>query len=461
MKRFGMFALVIGLAMLTTPVSADEEAVEPNYYVEHPIHEPTGVPVEDLAELILDDAGIGATKITLWFPPGTYTLTEPIRVPTGVTVRMVNWLLDCTAELNLQSVGRMFTIEAGGRLVLEHGSFQSIETAASSTYGGLIYLDDAELRLGSCGDIEIKGGKAQSNGGCIFAVDSEISGWQVTFEDCEADGRGGAVYSDNTDMNFLEGVDFVGNDAGVEGGGMYMNGGTVLVRGGDLRSNTANNSGSAIFAEGGSLTLTADDGEPSFVHLNESFGGGAAVVADDAQVQVWNTQLKENSGGAMHLLGTAGLDVENSLIAQHESQLAGSSSTAMRVGAGATVNVDMSTFADNDVHLAIDAGANVTVNGSILWGDYDPLAVTGPLEGVYNIANEPTWFTIAGLQMSVDPQFSTLASSALYEVAPTSPAVTSPVNAGSTLTNRIDLAGRNRPSLTTRGAYQVNPIPGP
>lgn len=285
--------------------------------------------------------------------------------------------------------------------------------------GGGVYADNCLMASHAGGLLQGIVGNQASQGGGIFATGGSIVGligdspgfmvpgdpdYPAHVVDNVSDNNGGGVYLDGTETSLLA-VDAVisGNEAGFEGGGVYVTGGASAkieriaqtdcsgIRCSQLKLNSAGLAGAAIRVESGHVELFK-----TYVHNNgvpegdiiDGIGGAALVGGTGpASLVTEGIVVHDNSGGTIF----------------HAS------------GAEATIELAWSTLADNQARSAVvgaSADGVVDLNSSIVWEDQPtvPLAqVSGSGSGSVNgdclVAFELDTLSSHVVSIEADPEF--------------------------------------------------------
>lgn len=238
---------------------------------------------------------------------------------------------------------------AGSGLTL-NGSF-AIERSSASHFGGGIYLGNGTLAI---------------NGTSSFSLNYAVSG------------NGGAAYSKgNIVFGAGSHTDIVRNDAGIHGGGLYSDLGSVTLGGSaNISSNTAKTgSGGAVYAAAGVYF----NGSDSMVYISSNssqylgggvYSGGEIVFSGGADINK-NVALMENSTTTVHYGG--GLYAVSSVsFTNTEATINLEKNTAKTSGgaiySSATVSFAGSATITSNV-VEIDGGGAIWAAGNILFSN--------------------------------------------------------------------------------------------
>lgn len=318
-----------------------------------------------------------------------------------------------TIDANGQS--RIFTNQGQltlNRLVLVNGMTASGDAGADDRSGGAILNDDGGVLTVNGG--AMRGNTADRAGGAI----EEASGVSVDDDDDDDDDS-----LDNVRVT-LNGVEFSGNDAGmnpgnggalhvtgggdiridggafsdntaVEGGALWNNGGTMHVDGVAFTGNTAtgpaaNQGGGAIYGEsnGGTLVIEdsrfaenragADDSD-QMDGADSASSGGAILASTGTTLRVRDSSFRMNAarraGGAIEVLAGTETTLDNVTATGNDA--------GMNPGNGGVVHV--TGDGDVDVNGGIFA-RNTAVEGGAFWNNQGDMA----FDGVSIVNNEAT-----------------------------------------------------------------------
>jgi CSLREA domain-containing protein len=297
-------------------------------------------------------------------------------------------------------------------------------TAKSGDGGGVYLSPGATMRL----EGEIGQNTTTKDGGGVYlqagtGTSATIEGGIITANTAENDGggiyqggtgsltvQGGAQVYDNTSVNgggiytsgntTVQNADVEGNAAGSSGGGIYVEGATLLVERASVAANSAQSSGAGVYGTEASLNLT-DSTIANNIANGASGGpagpglpGGGGVMASGGTLTVTQSTIAENSiggsgsqGGGISYSGGAG-QIENSTIAQNSA----SSGTAGGLYATDVASLTSTILAENG------AGAGCPDGGG-----------AGLLSEGWNVVGNACGFpAVQGDQTGVDPQLGSL-----------------------------------------------------
>ncbi len=297
-----------------------------------------------------------------------------------------------TATGNRATEGGAYWISAGGEMMLQGvtATGNIAEGAAADQGGGAVYSDGGSLTInafgpslsnlsqnraigasGSGGAVLVNGGSAsftnvvfsqnrsQRAGGAIEVTasdsgdDVDVTIASATFManvTSMAPGNGGAIHTTTgaIDLDITD-TEFSGNEAGSEGGGVWINTGTTLglqnstLSANIARGSNADNGGGGLFVNGGDATVTT-----TTFNANRTFGqapAGGGILAVGGTTTLSQSLLVNNTsgnGGGLAVLDGASATVENSTIYANDA----------RLGAGVfsmsgSIDFDSATIAEN------------------------------------------------------------------------------------------------------------------
>ena len=292
-----------------------------------------------------------------------------------------------SARQNRAVEGGAFWIGAGSTLRLEAISVNDniAEGDDADQGGGGVYVDGGTLVVangfggtpsgfggnravgaaGSGGAVLVNGGtvsiefasfssnRAQRAGGAIEVVSGDVSALGAVFlanVAGTAPGNGGAIHTTSGPTTLdLDNVRFNNNEAGAEGGALWINAGTTLdlsesVLFGNLaRGQAAGNGGGGVFNNGGDATISTTTIAGSRTFGQNVPGGGVLAVAGTttlSQSLLLNNQ--SNVGGGLAALAGATVTVENSTIYGNAARFGGGVYSA-----SGTITFDSATIAEN------------------------------------------------------------------------------------------------------------------
>ena len=199
-------------------------------------------------------------------------------------------------------------IYAAGPVTLNAGSVTQYNTAG--TNGGGVYV------TGSSSTVIVKGNvnnnTATNNGGGIYVNSSSSAGTTISNSaqvnsNTAKNGAGAFINSGKLTISD-SGTQVNSNVASVNGGGLYVNGGTVGITSATVSSNTAATSGGGIYSNGGTVTLSS-----ATLSSNTATSGDGGGVWASSTVNVNSSTLSGNKapnnsngkGGGIYAEGSA------------------------------------------------------------------------------------------------------------------------------------------------------------
>jgi hypothetical protein len=287
-------------------------------------------------------------------------------------------------------------LASGGAMTLDGGEIAQNTTTKD---GGGVYM-----RAGGGTRATIDGGSITANtagddGGGIYQgeIDSlTVQGGALVYDNTALDGGGIYTLGNAT----VRDADVEGNAAGASGGGIYIEGATLLLTQTSVSANNAQSSGAGVYGDEANLTLT-DSTIAGNVANGASGGpvgpglpGGGGVMADGGTLAVTQSTIAENSiggsssqGGGISYAGGAG-QIDNSTIAQNSA----SSGTAGGLYATGVASLTSTILAENSAGAGCPDGAGA-----------------GLLSQGWNVVGSACGFpAVQGDQTGVDPQLGSL-----------------------------------------------------
>ncbi|MBB5208307.1 choice-of-anchor Q domain-containing protein [Chiayiivirga flava] len=264
---------------------------------------------------------------------------------------------------------------------------------ADDESGDIDIADDPDLPAGIV-DLRFQGVGIEE----IATVSQTVAGERV-FEIVQADVEfdailvrggataeaGGGIYNDGGAL-VLRNMGVVEN-AAVSGGGVYSTG-PVTMQTASIVSNTADLLGGGIMQDGATLTVTGGGfGYNEAVTGGGIYADGAAVTLSDGSVVVEN--LSTSDGAGIMLVGEADLDISDTVFS---ANIADGNGGAIRSLSEATVHIDDSVFVGNEatnggaLHF-IGAANTILIAGGTFFGNA-ATASGGAINASTTIAND-------------------------------------------------------------------------
>ena len=214
-------------------------------------------------------------KATLENDTLTYYITESTPTGTGTTETLVKH------EVPLAGAGKILCQEASGQVILVKGTLELQSGVLQNTGGKHIVLVDR-------GTLDINGGYIVGGG---------------------SDGTpGGGIYVDNGTVNIRGGV--IAANRGSSGGGIFAQNGTLNISGGAVTGNEVFNghtdNGGGIFFQNGTLTLSGGyvtnnckkcDCKDCQDDVNNTHGGGGIALANNSVMNMTGGYVTGNYSG--------------------------------------------------------------------------------------------------------------------------------------------------------------------
>ncbi len=240
-----------------------------------------------------DECGTGTAPYTITFADD-YTITIGSTLPTintNVTITIDGGTNTIVIDGNSYQI--FYINNADANVTLKNLTLQKGKPAIYVSSASSLTIEDATLQ-----DNESK-----SNGGAIYAANTALTLNNVTLSSNKADNAGGGMYLGSGTTTHVSNSLFEQNTAmnsdtyTGRGGGLAIKGGTLIMTGTKVMSNTAeryNGGGLAIMGQSNAqLTNMIISGNTA-----SSYGGGMYIT--DSTVSITNTQILSNTATAWH-----------------------------------------------------------------------------------------------------------------------------------------------------------------
>ena len=233
----------------------------------------------------------------------------------GVAVITGGTIGNCTANNGgaIYMAGGSFTLSGTGQLGTNH----------AKESGGSVFVGGGTVQIG--GGVELKDEK----GAIITSVEDAPDAWKCAIRTSDAAKNGGGVYVVGTPGQegatvIVKGGEIHSNTAGENGGGMYIDQGKVDLFGGSIHDNRATKDGGGVYVAGDVHMLNGSVTENKAVN-----GGGFCVI--DGTVLMYGGSIDHNTavenGGAMHISSTTDkepvVDIFSGTVSYNEAKLGG------------------------------------------------------------------------------------------------------------------------------------------
>lgn len=418
----------------------------------------------------LDDAGFLWNTARLrngggiYQASGTFTATDPdIRFNTagedggGIYHAGGDLIMEAVNEHSYLAVNDAIR---GGGLYDESGEIVAIQALGTSSFnlntnyatdlgGGAFLTNTTALNL--FGDFIISTNEADTVGGAIYANDSQFTLNQGTSSVTPEIGgantaqNGGAIYAANGAYIALYraqlGTLGSSNSATLDGGGVYADDSTVLLRDTQVINNHAGGDGGGVYVENGSQLIVdtsyfystpACDPRSlpagtycSEVRENTASGWGAGIYVYQSTATIENTAFLDNVGLSSGVSPGAAIDVNDALVKVTNGLFSGNGengNAAVHVYTDGRYHSRHSTYAGNQGNPLFAVNSSVvTLTNNIVWDNAsDALYQSGV---TLTASCNDTQALLAGPNnISVDPKFITTTRGA-YRLTWGSPAV--------------------------------------
>ncbi len=276
-------------------------------------------------------------------------------------------------------------VENGGELIINDGAISGNE----AVNGGGIYNNGGTVQMNDgiiSGNIAVYDGTQLSdntkNGdgaGIMLANGGSftMNGGVITAN--KADTLGGGVYSHTAANTVIITGGVISANTASYGGGVYVNGGTFEMSGGEITDNNATESGGGLRAYASTITLT---GGKISNNTSAGFGGGVYLAGNEVVFNMTGGEISGNStesdGGGVYIYTKSTMNLSGGKITGNRAAVNGGGIYVSNVE-GATLNVSGSPIvsgntangAESNIYLAADQVITVTgmlaVNGMIAW----------------------------------------------------------------------------------------------
>ena len=174
------------------------------------------------------------------------------------------------------------TSALGGGVYIEKGSFGmnggDITGNTASSAGGGIYVT-----MGT--SFEMSGGtitdNTANNGGGIYVnyTDFVMTGGEISHNAATTEG-GGVYVTNSAKFNFSGAESVISENTAVQGGGIYCSASELIIAGGNISSNTAQNHGGGIYIYNYGMLELKEDGTISYNTADNGYYGGGVYVTN-------------------------------------------------------------------------------------------------------------------------------------------------------------------------------------
>ena len=374
-----------------------------------------------------------------------------------------------------------------------------VDGNTTTGFGGGINLFGSNTIVRLTEDTVVSNNEAAYGAGVSVVAATLTLTDRVSLVDNRATSDGGAIHADASTVDAtgigLGDVEFRGNDAVGQGGGVFLRGGSLGATFVDFTGNTANGGG-GIWAENASVTTLRNN---RFWNNVAGAEGGGAIYAVDAGTSLdvrsnfgscdptvlsrsrycseFVVNRTTGTGGAIKIIGEAAADIRTTAFIANDSPLNGEAVMVYKnVGApsqatlrntlfhhhlggvapavGVTnsdVDILSSTFSDNEYPVAYLTGGTGVFHRNVVWGnvnDADLPGISGNCNTTQTVAGSP-----AGVNNDqLDPMFDAAHARSPYKLLAGSPAIDA-CNAGPS--RDLDAAFRPINMLWDKGVFEM------
>ena len=272
------------------------------------------------------------------------------------------------------------TITLSGEIALDksltiQGPGASLLTISGNNAGRIFDVAGAPGINVTVSGLTLTGGSAD-NGGAVLNAGETLTITSTVINSSHATSAGGGVYNQGGALT-LQGDTISGNSSAGGGGGVFVAGGTLTSSGNTISANTATASGGGLGANAATVTLQSDT-----VSGNSAGGqgGGLDVTSAPGPVQILGVTVSGNTaangGGGIAADAGAGLTISGSVVNGNTATAGQGGGLALTTAAG-TLTIDQTTVSGNKalagggggVSLANGGAGAVTLSNSTLSGN--------------------------------------------------------------------------------------------
>ncbi len=348
------------------------------------------------------------------FPPGEYYLNKSLRIEKNGHLKISGaTIFYISPGCSLQCYGQ---ITAKGTWDEENnkGSIGFIPASPKEGWGGIYFFPDNPKSqfFEGCFFEEARGYMPQGgacSGGAIHLEAGKLIIKKSCFRENKVDGDAGAIYACGLDIEIeLEEVQFLDNKSERYGGAIALNSeGKISLTKCRLEDNRSKEDGGAIYAKGDNPAEVAEIfmKDCMLAGNRSQIGGGGIMLSFHSRLKAedthWDTNVADDSGGAIHLIGKSELSelyISNCKFSSNRAQNKGGaifarkdtkieckscrfdSNSSDRDSAGAigldgkaskaAISASFSDTVFNDNRCRIDGGAiNANINTNCIFDD--------------------------------------------------------------------------------------------
>ncbi|EDK31587.2 transmembrane protein, putative (macronuclear) [Tetrahymena thermophila SB210] len=181
----------------------------------------------------------------------------------------------------------VINILSNSQVSLSSSEFESNQ----SFLGGSIYVSQSDLQIEQ---VSFKNDISQNQGGSIYSIQSTLSLRQSQFTNCSSD-LGGSIYIQKGSIQ-LNSVNSSKSTSNQDGGFLYASGIEQFIL------SNLNLQDCIAFNDGGCIYLTSSGGNSSsitqsLIQNSQAFGSGGAILLDNTDLSINQTQFVNNTAG--------------------------------------------------------------------------------------------------------------------------------------------------------------------
>lgn len=273
---------------------------------------------------------------------------------------------------------------SGGNLVIKNSTFIKND---SRSEGGAIYS--------SGGAVEITDSEISDNGAKFFGGGMALFGntlvmlANVNLSDNSGSGPdnspafndGAGIYASGNDKIVINGGTINNNEAGRNGGGIYLKQGELTINGTEISENSANpfndsEGGGAIYNSAGTLIINAGTRFINNIANSTSSYGGALLVEEDGKLRINSTigdpvlfqrNYARGFGGAIAYRSSQPLNLNNVVFKENTALYGG----ALHTTSSSVINISGGEFSGGGM------GDESVIEGGAIWNTNSTLNIEG------------------------------------------------------------------------------------
>lgn len=245
-------------------------------------------------------------------------------------------------ELNINGNGIGNTIISCAGLPLPPNRDRIFHIPSTAPGGLIVRLSDISIRNG-----DASGATGSNGGGVLMQGGSRLELHNFDIQDCAATLDGGGLWSDRDVTVVLSALSMRNNDAGDDGGGMYMSGPATFTGGIYAEDNVAGNRGGGARIAGGATAILSD----VVVQFNEATQGGgianSGITTIDFLIAALNKATGGGNGGAFANQNSGSLTLSSTIFSYIADNQADNGGGAINNQFGCTLVLNSTALRSN------------------------------------------------------------------------------------------------------------------